>query len=74
MIRGNHEDIRMSKIFGFGEECAIRLGEDIRQANSVFQKINEVLEYLPMAALIEDKILCIHSGLGKQVCKLSDIE
>jgi len=65
LLRGNHEDMRMTKIYGFAEECALRLGEDIRSPLSVYAKINKVFAYLPLAALVEEKILCVHSGLGK---------
>ncbi len=63
-MRGNHEDLKVNKIYGLGEECAIRLGEDINNINSVFLNINKVFEYLPVAALIDDKIFCVHNGLG----------
>lgn len=36
LLRGAHEDRRMNKIFGLGEECVIRLGEDINDPNSVY--------------------------------------
>ena len=45
-------------------ECYKRLGEDIMEPNSVFQSLNKVFEYMPLAAVINDKILCVHSGIG----------
>ena len=48
LLRGNHEDI-------FGLECANRLGEDINLQGSVFAKINEMFEYLPLATILVDK-------------------
>jgi protein phosphatase len=50
--------------FGFSEECANRLGEDPNDEESVFMRINRLFDWLPLAALIEDKILCIHGGIG----------
>ena len=67
LIRGRHEDIRVNKLFGFAEECAIRLGEDINDPNSIFQKINKVFSCLPLAAVIEDRIICFHGGVGKNI-------
>lgn len=29
LIRGNHEDRNVNKYLGFGEECRVRLEEDI---------------------------------------------
>lgn len=42
----------------------MRLNEDSSEDNSVFNKINEVFDYLPLAAIVEDKIICLHGGIG----------
>ena len=55
MLRGNHEDRNVNKYLGFGDECTKRLSEDINQASSVFSKINEMFDYLPLAAIVLDK-------------------
>jgi len=55
LLRGNHEDRNVNRHLGFGKECQQRLGEDINDPNSVFQKINNMFEYLPLGAVIEDK-------------------
>ena len=55
MLRGSHEDKNVNKYLGFGEECTKRLGEDINLQGSVFAKINEMFEYLPLAAIVLDK-------------------
>lgn len=33
----------------------------------------EIFNYFPLAALIEKKILCVHSGIGKSIKTLDDI-
>jgi protein phosphatase len=55
LLRGNHEDKNVNKYLGFGAECTARLAEDITQPTSVFAKINEMFEYLPLAAIVIDK-------------------
>jgi hypothetical protein len=40
----------------------MRLNEDINDPNSVYQKVNKVFDMLPLAALVEEKILCLHAG------------
>ena len=55
LLRGNHEDRNVNKFLGFGQECANRLSEDIEDPNSVFAKINEAFDMMPLAALITDK-------------------
>ena len=37
-------------------------------------RINKVFEYLPLAALIEDKILCVHGGIGATIHTIDEIE
>jgi diadenosine tetraphosphatase ApaH/serine/threonine PP2A family protein phosphatase len=74
LLRGNHEDKLINSGFGFYEECQIRLGEEPENDDSVFSVINEFFEYLPLAAIIEDQILCLHGGIGQHVHRISDIE
>lgn len=64
LLRGKHEDSTINRICGLGEECSIRLGENINELSSVFNQINNFFDCLPLAAAIEDKFLCIHSGIG----------
>jgi protein phosphatase len=74
LLRGNHEDKLINMNFGFLEECQYRLNEDSMLDDSVFSIINEFFEYLPLAAIVEDQILCLHGGIGANVNKISDIE
>lgn len=79
LLRGNHEDRNVNKYLGFGEECTKRLGEDINQASSVFAKINEMFDWLPLAAIILDKgsqnkVFCVHGGIGSTAMKVEEIE
>jgi len=55
MLRGNHEDRFVNKYLGLGEECAKRIGEDINDSDSVFSKINDAFDNMPLAATIVDK-------------------
>jgi len=69
----------VNRYLGFGEECTKRLEEDITQPNSVFAKINEMFEYLPLAAIIsekssQNKVFCVHGGIGTTVNKIEEIE
>jgi len=79
MLRGNHEDREVNKYLGLGQECSRRLGEDINDPNSIFQKLNDMFEYLPLAAIINDKgannkVFCVHAGIGSTLQKIEDIE
>lgn len=79
ILRGNHEDRNVNKYLGFGEECARRLGEDINSPNSVFSKINDMFDNLPLAGIITDKksqnsVFCVHGGIGSTAVKVDEIE
>ena len=71
LLRGNHEDRNMNSIFGFLQELENRLKKDIKE---IFIKFNEFFDYLPLAAIINDDVLCVHGGIGSMVNNLSDIE
>jgi protein phosphatase len=77
LLRGNHEDRHVNKHLGFGDECAKRLGEDINDPHSVFAKINEAFDQMPLAAIINDKqqrIIACHGGIGPTIQDIEGIE
>lgn len=74
LLRGAHEDRLINYEAGLADECRMRLGEDVDDKNSVYNKLNEFFEYLPFAASIKNKIFCVHGGIGSRINKLSDIE
>lgn len=73
LLRGSHEDREINKKDGLAYECETRLKEDSKAKNSVFNKLNEVFEYLPLGAVLGNKILCVHSGIGTNVNTLDQI-
>ena len=70
VLRGNHECPEVNKLYGFYSECEDRFGSD---AKLVFNKINQVLISLPLCAIINEKIFCVHGGISPRINKLSDI-
>ncbi len=74
LLRGNHEDRWINNAFGFADECSMRLGEDPTDPASVFNKINELFDWLPLAAIIEERIICLHGGIGSTLEKVGQIE
>ena len=73
LLRGNHEDRLINNVFGFGEECANRLGEDVASPTSVYSKLNLLFDWLPLAATIDNKILCLHGGIGQALKELQQV-
>ena len=60
MSTGNHEATDINALFGFRTECQERLGVDKGQL--AWQRVNALFNWLPLAACIEDKVLCMHGG------------
>ena len=46
---------------------------DADQSDSCWGQFNDVFEWLPCGALIEDRILCIHGGIGGSIKKIEEI-
>lgn len=74
LIRGNHEDPTINAIYGFHEECRRRLQEDPDNPDSCWSKFNKCFEWLPLGAVIEDRILCLHGGIGGELRSIADID
>ncbi|GJS20962.1 serine/threonine-protein phosphatase BSL3 [Tanacetum coccineum] len=72
LIRGNHEAADINALFGFRIECIERMGE--RDGIWVWHRINRLFKWLPLAALIENKILCMHDGIGRSIYHIEQIE
>ena len=73
LLRGSHEDRKVNFNEGLAYECETRLKEDVNLPGSVFNKLNELFEYLPLAALIGTNILCVHSGIGIHLRTINEI-
>ena len=70
LLRGNHESSVTNRIYGFYDECKRRYSVRL------WKSFTELFNYLPVAALIDDKILCMHGGLSpelKNIQNISDI-
>lgn len=52
----------MNELYGFLKECRQRLGA--APGFEVWRRINNVFNWLPLAARIDGSILCMHGGEG----------
>ncbi|PIA39422.1 hypothetical protein AQUCO_02600105v1 [Aquilegia coerulea] len=72
LIRGNHEAADINALFGFRLECIERMGES--DGIWAWTRFNQLFNYLPLAALIEKKIICMHGGIGRSIHSVEQIE
>ena len=72
LLRGNHEEADINALFGFRTECIDRLGETA--GITAWQRFNDMFQWLPLAAVIEDRVACMHGGIGRSVTHISQIE
>jgi diadenosine tetraphosphatase ApaH/serine/threonine PP2A family protein phosphatase len=71
LVRGNHEDRLMNQNYGFFQDCHDVFGP--ADGKSVWERANDVFEFLPLAALVENQILCIHGGIGDSISSVSEL-
>ena len=67
LLRGNHECEALNKIYGFFDECKRRL------SIKCFKKITNLFNIMPISALINENILCMHGGLSKDLQNIEQI-
>ncbi|XP_043711293.1 serine/threonine-protein phosphatase BSL1-like [Telopea speciosissima] len=72
LIRGNHEAADINSLFGFRIECMERMGEN--DGIWAWTRFNQLFNFLPLAALIEKKIICMHGGIGRSIHSVEQIE
>ncbi|KAK1420495.1 hypothetical protein QVD17_22143 [Tagetes erecta] len=72
LIRGNHEAADVNALFGFRPECIERMGEN--DGIWAWKRFNQLFNHLPLAALIEQKIICMHGGIGRSIHLVEQIE
>ena len=68
LLRGNHESEALNKIYGFYDECKRRISV------KCFKKITNLFNILPITALIDENILCMHGGLSKDLTKIEQLD
>ncbi|GAA30389.1 Serine/threonine-protein phosphatase PP1 isozyme 7 [Clonorchis sinensis] len=58
LLRGRHEFASVGRMYGLLDHCLKRF------TRRLWSDINTVFQYLPIAAILDDRVFCIHGGLS----------
>jgi serine/threonine-protein phosphatase PP1 catalytic subunit len=67
LLRGNHEAENINKIYGFYDECKRKYSVKL------WKMFCDCFNCLPVAGLVDDKILCMHGGLSPELQSLDQL-
>ena len=67
MLRGNHECSSISRIYGFYDECKRRYNIKL------WRVFCDVFNCLPFAAIVDEKVFCIHGGPSPELKDMQQI-
>eukprot|EP01025_Chloroclados_australasicus_P022833 TRINITY_DN2337_c0_g3_i4.p1 TRINITY_DN2337_c0_g3~~TRINITY_DN2337_c0_g3_i4.p1 ORF type:complete len:238 (-),score=11.43 TRINITY_DN2337_c0_g3_i4:7-720(-) len=61
MLRGNHETVTCTEIYGFQTELEAKYGR--KDGKALFKLCKKLFSSLPLAAVVNNKVLVLHGGL-----------
>jgi len=61
LLRGNHECSSITRIYGFYDECKRK------HSVKLWKQCCSLFNYLPPAAVVDDRILCMHGGISPEL-------
>ena len=67
LLRGNHECSSINRIYGFFDECKRRYSV------KMWKLFTDTFNCMPVAGLVEERILCMHGGISPELKSFSSI-
>jgi serine/threonine-protein phosphatase PP1 catalytic subunit len=68
ILRGNHECSSINRIYGFYDECKRRYNIKL------WKTFTDTLNCLPVSAIVDEKIICMHGGLSPELTQIDQIK
>merc|ERR1719160_879926 len=68
LLRGNHECASINRIYGFYDECKRRY------TVKLWKTFTGCFNHLPVAAIVDEKIFCMHGGLSPELQSMDQIK
>jgi len=68
ILRGNHECASINRIYGFYDECKRRYNIKL------WKTFTDCFNCLPVAAVIDEKIFCMHGGLSPDLVNMEQVK
>ena len=69
LTRGNHESRQITQVYGFYDECMRKYGN-----SNVWKYFTDLFDCLPLTAVVENQIFCLHGGLSPSIETLDNIK
>ncbi|KAL1427439.1 hypothetical protein MTO96_017396 [Rhipicephalus appendiculatus] len=67
ILRGNHECASINRIYGFYDECKRRFNIKL------WKTFTDCFNCLPVAAIVDEKIFCMHGGLSPDLQSMEQV-
>ena len=68
LLRGNHESEMINRTYGFYDECKRRY--NLR----IWKNFSDCFNWLPITAIVNSRILCMHGGLSPDLKELKNLK